>query len=143
MTTYNAQTLAAFGYSADELVAARELAAPALPRARPVYNAAKKRFELPRVCQCRMCSGSAALCTLCGRVAYSGPPANTERMCARCGWYCAECVALHPELMVPEEWMFLTCERCNKAHCVYSAGIASPEDGGRRAGGGRAAGGST
>jgi hypothetical protein len=131
MATYDAQTLAAFGYSADELVAARaesvaeeSVAASAAdrPRARPVYNAAKKRFQfqMPRVCPCRMCSDSDALCTLCGQVARSGPHAVTERMCARCGWYCAECVTLHPELMVPEEWMVLTCARCNiKTPCVY------------------------
>jgi hypothetical protein len=115
MATYDAQTLAAFGYSADELVAAR-----AESVAESVYNAAKKRFQKPRVCPCRMCADSDALCTLCRRVARSGPHAVTERMCARCGRYCAECVTLHPELMVPEEWMFLTCARCNiKTPCVY------------------------
>jgi len=131
MATYDAETLAAFGYSADELVAARaeELAcasAQRAPRARPTFNVAKKRFELPRVCLCRMCSDSDALCTLCRRVAYSGQHAVTERMCARCGWYCAECVALHPEHMVPEEWMFLTCERCNEYFTEEKRQLASP-----------------
>lgn len=124
--TYDEETLAAFGYTSESLVVARKAQLAEQeeyerscvpPHARPVYNEAKSRFEIKPVykCPCRMCAmhnPSDAKCRLCGAVAYSGKHLVTERMCARCGHYCAKCIALHPEYMVPEEWMFLTCVPC-------------------------------
>ena len=50
------------------------------------------------------------------KTALTGKYFEHERMCTMCGWHCEDCIAKHPEYMVPEAWMFLTCTR----HSHYS-----------------------
>jgi hypothetical protein len=122
MSVYDAATLAAFNTTAEKLITDRAECVAADEEHRrsyvpQVYNEAKQRYEqqVDRSCLCRMCPSDNppdALCRLCGKVAYSGPHSVTERMCARCGYYCAECTQRFPEHMVPEEFMFLVCVPC-------------------------------
>jgi hypothetical protein len=116
---YDKETLAAFGYTPEALLKGR--AERQAEYAKSLLYAKMRRSHKPCPCNVRMCiyknvSVPNGMCSECGTVAYSGPPSAAERMCMDCGYRCAKCVALHPDHMVPEEWMFLTCAPCSARH---------------------------
>ena len=99
MAEYDKDTLAYFGYTQEKICEERIQAENDMP-----YKVT--------TCPCRMCSNSDATCCVCFKVATTGKYLLHERLCAKCGWYCKDCIIKHPEYMVPEAWMFLTCKRC-------------------------------
>lgn len=115
---YDDATLAFFGYTQENLQLARQ-------ECIAVEAACMANYKSK--CLCRMCSSSDIFCSLCKKPAYSGPHSVDERMCAKCGWYCSNCVSAHPEYMIPEEWMFLTCKRCDEDYFVKKYGQSSED----------------
>lgn len=116
---YDEKTLAEFGYTPETLL--KERAESEAEYAESVKWAKIHRNNKHCPCNARLCiykfaSPPNGTCSECGSVAYSGPPSVAERMCVECGYRCAKCVALHPDHMVPEEWMFLTCVPCSMRH---------------------------